>query len=61
MSLLKTLPAGRVFVGYDPSLAHFVVFCSNYRQGVGNGWQTMALSFDVAAGRVNCPVFLAMA
>lgn len=57
-SLLKTLPASRVFLGYDPASNSFVLFCSNYRQGSGSGWQTLALVLDLRAGRVSTPIFL---
>lgn len=48
----------REFTGYDPAGRVVVVFWSNARKGSGDGWQTLAWSFNTEFGQWNTPVVL---
>lgn len=57
-SEFASIVRARQFTGYDPAGRMVVIFWSNAQQGGGNGWQTLAWSFNTELGHWNTPVLL---
>lgn len=57
-SVLSSIVNERAFVGYDAKNGFIVIFASNYRQGSGGYYQTMALSYNLKTDTWNTPCYL---